>query len=272
MEGGVGAEQETATMPDTMAYQEESVVGNMMTETGPDTGLGASDAVNASIVTLAPTHSYQHDLFIHEPGLKPPPNNATASEVSSKDKAIDSECLVSPPLPESHDENEVSCKVSEASGQSQPRQDELEAQAHLQDDAVGQVQHVPDTFRSSSEKPSSVEAPSPNPEAKSVDGPEVESEHASFDQPGASTLDDNVLTSPKSPVALSQVDDNVDGQWQAQLLDAAAAAEISSDLSDISSDGLDELVPQAIMTATFTSSNRLQKTQITKRTCTRPRL
>jgi hypothetical protein len=229
MEAGVVVEQGPDTSSDTLALQQGAVADNIITENQIRNGLEDTDVSKASTIASVSTHPDHDSLSVYEPNLKVPPQIFTAPEIPVKDTAIESEPLAAAYSYNSHGYDEAIYSVAEASDQLQTQEDGPRAQDQLHDNSMITVQPVTDTLRSPSEGLSKVRSLSYSGAKLTDDVPEI-----TPDPTISLASDGDNSTSPKSPGALSRVEEDGDGRWQAQLRNAT---------NKVSSDGFSELLP-----------------------------
>ncbi|KAG9185422.1 hypothetical protein G6011_07966 [Alternaria panax] len=234
-EGDATAGKEIFPMSDTTANQGEYASDNMVAETGPDPASDGNDEVEASVVTPAPASQYHEDRLKYESGLQAPPQILEAPEASTKDLAIGSELPAVRPPPNGRDDGEATYSVLEASNQPQTQDDEPKAYDQLQDDLAVHAKPTTEILRSTVEGLSKTPAFTSHLEPESLGNAlKFGSEHGKIDGPVSSALDEDNSSSETCHSALSRVEKDVDGPWQAQL-------QIVAD--EVSFDGLSELLP-----------------------------
>ncbi|KAI4632240.1 uncharacterized protein J4E87_001712 [Alternaria ethzedia] len=201
--------------------------GNMISEMQSCSGSEDDKAAEASTIPLASASSRHDSLAVHISNLENSSQVDTASQkpptgVSMQPKldALLDEVQQTPRHPGSEYDEEAIQSALEALNRIQTQQDRLDEKEQLDDGSAMQIEPATEPLRLPSEAlPEVRDSPA---DLKADEAPEVRSELTTSVLPDSSMITEGDSLSPKSPEALSRVQEDVEGPWQAQLRDAAA--------------------------------------------------
>ncbi|KAI4674934.1 uncharacterized protein J4E88_007837 [Alternaria novae-zelandiae] len=225
MQDNVAAEEgpvETYPMP--VLHDAE---GNMRSEMQSSSSSEIDKAAEASKIPLASASSRHDSLVVHKSNLENSPQVDTASQkprtgvpMQPESHVTSDEVQQTPHNPGSEYDEEAIQSALEALSRIQTQEDRLDNGDQLHGGSAAQTEPASDTLQLPSEALSEVRD---SPAHQRADqGQEVRSELTTSVLPDSSMITEGDSLIPKSPEALLRVQEDVEGPWQAQLLDAAA--------------------------------------------------
>jgi hypothetical protein len=231
-EGNVAAEESPDIAPNVPIFQEGAVEGDIVAEMEPRSSLEDNNAVKTLTLTSAPAPPSHGSVLMHESDLETPPRVATAPQSPPRESAIDAQPLAAPHTLQEAQHPTSSCSEveathssPEASDQTQTQQEGPIAQVKIYDNSTAQIDSATDALRLPSEGLPKVLNPPLHQEAKFADVvQEVQSGITTTDQLNSTILIDGDSVGPMLPGALSRMQDEVEGPWQAQSRNAADEA------------------------------------------------
>ncbi|KAI4926355.1 hypothetical protein J4E85_006648 [Alternaria conjuncta] len=225
MQDNVAAEEgPVETYPIPVLHDAE---GNMLSELQSCSGSEDDKAAEASTITLAPASSRHDSLMVHKSNLENSSQDDTASQkprtgVSMQPKlhVTSDEVQQTPHNPGSEYDEEAIQSALEALSQIRTQKDRLDNEEQVDDGSAMQIEPATEPLRLPLEElPEVRDSPA---HLKADEAPEFRSELTTSALPDSSMIIEGDSLSPKSPEALSRVQEDVEGPWQAQLRDAAA--------------------------------------------------
>jgi len=201
--------------------------GNILSEMQSCSGSEDDKTAEVSTITLAPASSRHDSLAVHKSNLENSSQIDTASQkpptsVSMQPRLhlTSDEVQQTPRNPGSEYDEEAIQSALEALSRIQTQKDCLDNEEQLDDGSAMQIEPATEPLRLPPEAlPEVRDSPA---HLKADEAPEVRSELTTSVLPDSSMITEGDLCSPKSPEALSRVQEDVERPWQAQLRDAAA--------------------------------------------------
>ncbi|KAI4933625.1 uncharacterized protein J4E92_003293 [Alternaria infectoria] len=225
MQDNVAAEEgPVKTYPILVLHDAE---GNMLSELQSCSGSEDDKAAEASTIPLASASSRHDSLAVHNSNLENSSQVETASQklrtgVSMQPKShITSDQVQQTPRNSGSEYDEEAIQSAlEALSQIQPQKDRLDNEGQLDDHSAMQIEPAIEPLQLPPEAlPEVRDSPA---HLKADEAPEARSELTTSVLPDSSIITEGDSSSPESPEALSRVQEDVEGPWQAQLRDAAA--------------------------------------------------
>jgi len=223
MQDNVAAEDgpvETYPMP--VIHDAEA---NMLSEMQSCSDSEHDMAAEALTITLAPASSRHDSLAVHNSNLENCSQVDTASQkpltgVSMQPHVTSDEVQQTPHNPGSEYDEEAIQSALEALSRIQTQVDRLDNEEQLHDGSAMQIASATEPLRV---PPETLPEVQDSPAHLNADkAPEVRSELTTSVLPDSSMITEGDSLNSKSPEALSRVQEDVEGPWQAQLRDAAA--------------------------------------------------
>ncbi|KAI4695146.1 uncharacterized protein J4E84_001771 [Alternaria hordeiaustralica] len=225
MQDNVAAEEgPVETYPNPVLHDAE---GNMLSELQSCSGSEDDKAAEASTIPLASASSRHDSLAVHNSNLENSSQVDTASQkpptgvsMQPKSHVTSDEVQHTPHNPGSEYDEEAIQSALEALSRIQTQEDRLDNEEQLDDGSAMQIEPATEPLRLPPEAlPEVRDSPA---HLKADEEPEFRSEPTTSVLPDSSMVIEGDPLSPKSPEALSRVQEDVEGPWQAQLRDAAA--------------------------------------------------
>ncbi|KAI4645216.1 hypothetical protein J4E93_006016 [Alternaria ventricosa] len=225
MQDNVAAEEGTVeTCPIPVLHDAE---GNMLSEMQSCSGSEDDKAAEASTISLAPAPSRHDSLAVHKSNLEISSHADTASPKPPKGVSMQPKSHVTsdgvqqtPHNPGGDYDEEAIQSALEALSRIQTQKDPMDNEEQLHNGSAMQIEPATEPLPL---PPKALPEARDSPTHQRADQePEVRSELTTSVLPDSSMLTDGDSLSPKSPEALSRVQEDVEGPWQAQLRDAAA--------------------------------------------------
>ncbi|KAI4712402.1 hypothetical protein J4E89_002669 [Alternaria sp. Ai002NY15] len=225
MQDNVAAEEGSVeTYPIPVLHDAER---NILSEMQSCSGSEDDKAAEASTITLAPASSRHDSLTVHKSNLENSSQVDTASQqlrtgvsMQPKSNVTSGGVQQTPHNPGSAYDEEAIQSALEALSRIQTQEDRLDNEEQLDDDSAMQIEPATEPLRLPPQALPEVRDSSTHQRADQE--PEVRSGFTAFVLPDSSIITEGDSSSPKSPEALSRVQEDVEGPWQAQLRDAAA--------------------------------------------------
>ncbi|KAI4657647.1 uncharacterized protein J4E78_006035 [Alternaria triticimaculans] len=225
MQDNVAAEEgPVETYPIPVLYDAE---GNMLSELQSCSGSEDDKAAEASTIPLTSASSRHDSLVVHKSNLENSPQVDTASQkpwtgasMQPKSHVTSDEVQQTPHNSGIEYDEEAIQSALEALSRIQTQKDRLDDEEQLREGSAMQIEPAIEPLRLPPEAlPELRDSPA---HLKADEAPEVGSELTTFVLPDSSMITEGDSLGPKSPEALSRVQEDVEGPWQAQLRDAAA--------------------------------------------------
>ncbi|KAI4910951.1 hypothetical protein J4E90_007208 [Alternaria incomplexa] len=222
--------------------------GNMLSELQSCSGSEDDKAAEASTIPLASASSRHDSLVVHKSNLE----NSSQVDIASqkprtglsmqlKSYATSDEVQQTPHNPGSEYDEEAIQSALEALSRIQTQKDRLDNEEQLDEGSAMQIGPATEPLRLPPEAlPEVRDSPA---HLKADKAPEVTSELTTSVLPDSSMITEGDSLSPRSPEALSRVEEDVEGPWQAQLRDAAADSLPSVPSEHLPSKNLDHSDP-----------------------------
>ncbi|KAI4702380.1 hypothetical protein J4E81_002743 [Alternaria sp. BMP 2799] len=225
MQDNVAAEEgPVETYPIPVLHDGE---GNMLSEMKSCSGSEDDKAAEASTIPLTLASSRHDSLIVHKSNLGNSSQVDTTSQkprtgvsMQPRSHVTSDEVQQTPHNPGSEYDEEAIQSALEALSRIQTHKDRLDNEEQLDDGSAMQIKPATEPLQLAPEAlPEMRDSPA---HLRADEAPEVRSELTTSVLPDSSMITERDLLSPKSPEALSRVQEDVEGPWQAQLRDAAA--------------------------------------------------